>query len=98
MSSRRSATVSTTTSSQGSASSDATCSACQRASADPRVAILNASSEVEEVADRLHEAVALRGAGGLLEPDGRLVQQLADQSPGEGLDRLALLVAEGGEA
>ena len=44
----------------------------------------------EELAQGRDQALARGGAGRVLERDGGIVQQLADDAPGERLDRLAL--------
>src|SRR3546814_18798861 len=54
--------------------------------------------DVEQVAQRLDEAVALGRAGGLAEGDGGLVQQLGDKALAELLDGGHLGVVEAGEA
>ena len=62
----------------------------------PRVAARNCiptsagSVEVEQIAQRVGEAIAPSVTGGVLEPDGGLVQQLVDDAPSHRLDGLAL--------
>ena len=50
--------------------------------------------EGEQLAQRGDQAIAAGRAGGVLERDRRLVQQLAEDPPGEGLDRRELLGVE----
>ena len=85
---RASPVVVTITSSTSSPSSDATRSACQRASAVPRVAdaarVIPRGSDVglrkaEQLDERVGVELAARGAGGILQADGGLVQQLVDE-------------------
>src|SRR5690606_35733517 len=84
-------------------SSAATWSACQRASAEPRVAIGSASEpvigplgsarasvQVEQVAQGLGQPLAPGGAGGVLDADRGLVQELGDDALGERLDHFDL--------
>ena len=52
------------------------------------------SVEVEQIAQRVGEAIAPSVTGGVLEPDGGLVQQLVDDAPSHRLDGLALGRAE----
>ena len=81
------------------AAATATCSACHRASGLPRVAarITHGGYEVagvvvegEEVAEGGDEAVAAGRAGGVLEGELRVVEQLADDPVGERLDGVEL--------
>src|SRR5689334_16358479 len=82
-------------------------SACQRARGLPRVAARNVGTAVawllgrvvvvaedEDLAQRRHEAIAPGGAGGVLQGDGRLVQQLGDDALGERLDGVELVGVE----
>src|SRR5436189_3343165 len=100
---RRSPCVSTMTSSTSTAgsaarSSPAMCSACHRASGDPRVAARMSTDllsglifvEGEEIAERRDEAIAARGSCGVAQCELRLVEELADDAVGEGVDGIEL--------
>src|SRR3954452_10073154 len=91
---RRSPMVCTTTGSTGSAQGAATRSVWSRANALARVAARNIELEVEELAQGVGQALALRRAGGVLQADSGIVQELGEHAAGDGLDGLALLGVE----
>src|SRR4051794_14545195 len=94
----RSPTVSTSTYSASMPSIATTRSACQRARRLPRVAtrsrsrialVLTGIGQVEERGERIAEVVAAAGAGRVLHPHGRLVQQLVDDAARQPFDRVS---------
>src|SRR5581483_4268447 len=91
--------VCTTTGSTGSPRAAATRSVCSRANALARVAARNdIGLEIEELAQGVGQAIPAWRAGRVLQADGRVVQQLGEHAPCDGLDRLTLLGIEAFQA
>src|SRR4051794_15745552 len=90
--------VDTTTGSTGSPRAAATRSVCSRANALARVAARSIDLKVEELAQGVGQALALRRAGGVLEADGGVVQELGQYAARHRLDGFPLLGIEALEA